>query len=223
MLKLATKFLPRRLALETAYSAGFRYAELWLGPAILAEWQTVLELVRSYPNGYVLHFPNSLDLSLEMLEPIVALYRQLGCRCMVIHQPSYDKFREALLRLDPGLRLAVENHILSPDELVDWAEQNSGLTLDVEHLWKYTLRDTSLEKFREEVRVLFGRYGDKLLHIHAPGYFPGSKEHRPMYCSRDMVFPLLSLLAEARFEGFVVSEVDTEYQNVRELQMNAAI
>jgi hypothetical protein len=220
MLKLATKFVPQYLALENAYRAGFRYAELWLGPVVLTDWETVLHQARSYPNGYALHFPNRLDLTPELLEYTVTLYHQLCCRCLIIHQPMYDKFHEPLLRLDPELRLAIENHKLSLEELVDWGEQSPGLALDVEHLWKFTLRDASLEKLLDQVRILLTHFGEKLLHVHLPGYWPGFKEHRPMYCAREMIFPVLSSLAEARFEGLVVSEVDLEFQNYTELHMD---
>jgi sugar phosphate isomerase/epimerase len=223
MLKLATKFQPETLALETAYRAGFRYAELWLDASVLANWQTALEHVRYYPNGYVLHFPNSLDLSADLLKNTVTLYRRLDCRCMVIHQPMYDKFRRGLLALDPNLRLAVENHKLTPSDLENWAESNTGLTLDVEHLWKFTLRDGSLEDLLKEMRRLVTRLGDKLLHIHLPGYWPGFDEHRPMYCAREMIFPVLSILADASFEGLVVSEVDRAFQNISELRMDVLL
>jgi hypothetical protein len=52
MLKLATKLAPQHVALETAYQAGFRFAELWLDQAVLAGWENVLQVARQYPNGY---------------------------------------------------------------------------------------------------------------------------------------------------------------------------
>jgi hypothetical protein len=223
MLKLATKFAPELSALETAYRAGFRHAELWLDQAVLAGWQDVLALARHYPNGYALHFPNRLELPAESLEQTVALYRGLDCRCLVIHQPMYDRHREPLLRLAPELRLAVENHKLNPEQLLHWGERNEGLTLDVEHLWKFTLRDAPLDRLVAEVRGLLDRFGDKLRHVHLPGYWPGLREHRPMYCAREMIFPVLSLLAEACFEGLVVSEANPEYQNSEELRMDVLL
>ncbi len=185
MLKLATKFQPQAPALETAYRAGFRFAEIWLGAAVLADWQTALRQVRAYPNGYVVHFPNSVDLSSDLLKNTVALYRNLECRCLVIHQPMYDKYSAELLALDPHLRLAVENHKLTPPQLENWAQTNPGLTLDVEHLWKFTLRDGPLDTLLNLVRTLFERFGDKIYHVHLPGYWPGFEEHRPMYCAGD--------------------------------------
>jgi len=128
-----------------------------------------------------------------------------------------------LLRLEPTLRLAVENHTLTPDGLTKWAEESTGLALDVEHLWKFTLRDVPLEKMLDRLRSLLEKYGDKLRHVHLPGYWPGLPEHRPMYCARDMIFPVLSLLAHAGFEGLVVSEVDIEYQNAHELRMDTLL
>jgi hypothetical protein len=223
MLRLATKYLPEHQAFETAYRAGFRYIELWLGPAVLADRANVAQLARHYPNVYVLHFPNRLDLTPETLEHAVELYRGLGCRCMVIHQPMHDRYRDELLRLEPTLRLAVENHRLTLAGLTEWAERNSGLTLDVEHVWKFTLRDAPLEDLLDWLQPFLARYGDKLLHVHLPGYWPGFAEHRPMYCAREMVFPVLSLLADGRFEGLAVSEVNPQYQNELELRMDVLL
>jgi hypothetical protein len=223
MLRLATKFIPDRPALETAYRAGFRFAELWLGPAVLADHAVVAQRARDYPNGYVLHFPNRLDLSPELVEHAVTLYRSLACRCMVIHQPMHDKFRDELLRLEPALRLAVENHKLTPEQLTAWAERNSGLTLDVEHVWKFTLRDAPLPRLLEWLEAFLARYRDKLLHVHLPGYWPGFAEHRPMYAAREMIFPVLSLLEGAGFAGLVVSEANPQYQNSLELRMDVLL
>jgi sugar phosphate isomerase/epimerase len=223
MLKFATKFAPCPTALERAYRAGFRHAELYLDVEILADWQTVLRYTRHFPNTYAMHFPNRRDLSRQSLEDAVALYQQLGCQCLVIHQPEIDKYQHDLLAREPKIRLAVENHRLDPAGFKAWAERNPGLTLDVEHLWKFTLRDAPLSRLVEEVRAFLARYGEKLRHVHMPGYWPGLTEHRPMYCAREMVFAVLSLLAEARFEGLVVSEVSTEYQNPEELRMDTLL
>jgi hypothetical protein len=44
-----------------------------------------------------------------------------------------------------------------------------------------------------------------------------------MYCARELVFGVLSLLADARFEGLVVSEVSLEHQNPAELRMDVLL
>jgi sugar phosphate isomerase/epimerase len=223
MLKLATKFAPRVAALEQAYRAGFRFAELFLDQGLLVNWETILQQAHAYPIGYALHFPNQLDLPLETLEHTAALYRHLGCRCLVIHQRMYDQYCEPLLRLEPELRLAVENHKLDLSGLTDWTERNTGLTLDVEHLWKYTLRDAPVDELIDQVRALLTRLGGKLRHVHLPGYWPGLREHRPMHCSREMVLPVLSLLEEADYEGLVVSEVNPEFQTACDLRMDVLL
>jgi hypothetical protein len=223
MLRLATKFLPERDAFEMAYRAGFRHAEIWLGPKVLADAANVARLARYYPNGYVLHFPNRLDLTPAMLDQTVELYDRLGCDCMVIHQPMHDRYRDELLGREPTLRLAVENHKLSLADLADWAERNRGLTLDVEHVWKFTLHDAPLPELLDWLRSFLRRHASRLLHVHMPGYWPGFEEHRPMYCARDMVFPVLSLLADASFDGLIVSEVNPPFQNDRELRMDVLL
>ena len=81
----------------------------------------------------------------------------------------------------------------------------------------------ALDDLLAQVRTFLSRFGDKLRHVHLPGYWPGLEEHRPMYCSRAMVFPVLSLLAESGFEGLVVSEVNPQYQNPNDLLMDVLL
>ena len=95
-----------------------------------------------------------------------------------------------------------------------------GLALDIEHLWKFTLRDAPLEALLNQLRTLLSCVGAKLRHVHLAGYRPGSPEHLPMYCSREMVFRVLTVLDEACFQGMVVSEVNTDYQTATELRMD---
>jgi hypothetical protein len=97
------------------------------------------------------------------------------------------------------------------------------LTLDVEHLWLFTHPGSSLEHLLARLGDFLSRWGKKLLHVHLPGYWPGCATHRPMYCARDLVFPVLSQLAEHLFQGLIVSEVLTEYQNLAELTMDVLL
>jgi hypothetical protein len=135
----------------------------------------------------------------------------------------FDRYGAALAAQEPGLVLAVENHRLRPAALEEWAERNCGLALDVEHLWKFTLDDAPLDRLLETAASLWRRFGDKVRHVHLPGYFAGFAEHRPMYCAREMVFPILTLLAEANFQGLIVSEANEEYQNPLELRMDVLL
>lgn len=223
MLKLATKFAPEPAGFERAHRAGFHQAELYLNEAILAGWEKIVPLARHYPMQYALHCPNRLDLSAATLQHMVELYRALGCRALVIHQPHFDRHGDALLRLEPTLRPAIENHRLTPDELDQWAEHNPGLTLDVEHLWKFTLGDVPLAEMLGAVRRFLTRFSSKLRHVHMPGYLPGQAEHRPMYCSRDMIFGVLTLFAEFHVDGLIVSEVNQEFQNAEDLHMDVLL
>jgi sugar phosphate isomerase/epimerase len=223
MLKFASKCAPEPAALDQVYRAGFRHTELWLDAAVLADWPTALRYAQDFPLSYALHFPNSLNLAPETLEHTVALYRGLAARCVIIHQPMFDRYGETLLRLDPALALAIENHNLTPEQFDRWAERSPWLTLDVEHLWKYTLRNAPLDALLRRVSELLTARGGKLRHVHLPGYWPGMDEHRPMYCSREMIYPVLSLLSDAGFAGLVVSEVAMIHQNAEELRMDVLL
>jgi sugar phosphate isomerase/epimerase len=223
MLKLATKCAPEFDRLETAYRAGFRHVELWLDNALLEDWQAVLQRALHYPTRYVLHFPNRAELTAAGLRGCIELYRGLACRAMVIHQPMFERYGHELIRLEPELRLALENSDFTAARFEAWAEQSPHLTLDVEHLWLFTRRGIPLTELLAELRQFLKRAGHKLRHVHLPGFWPGCREHRPMYCGRDLVFPVLSLLAEHGFDGFVVSEVSPDFQNLIELQMDVLL
>lgn len=223
MLKLATKFAPQREHFEVAYRAGHRNAEIWLNAAALGNAAAIVQLAGQYPLRYALHFPNRGELDDSALFQCVRLYQQLRCTALVIHVPMYERYGERLLNHDSSLRLAVENHDLPAHEFGAWAERYRGLTLDIEHLWKYTLADAPLSRLARVLEEFLDRFADKLLHVHLPGYLPGQPEHRPMYCSRDMVFRALSALEAHRFQGLIVSEADLGFQNPNDLRMDVLL
>ena len=223
MLKVATKFKPKAAAFETAQAAGFHYAEFWLDKRWLSEWKSVARQAQEFQLRCALHFPNRGELGETTLCDAVRLYRQLECSAMVIHAPMLRRYGQRLVELDSTLRLGVENHRLTPAEFDHWACEHQWLTLDIEHLWKFTLADASTDTLLKALEEFLRRFGDKLIHVHLPGYAPGCDEHRPMYCSREMVLPVLSLLADHQFDGLIVSEVNAQFQNFHELRMDVLL
>lgn len=220
---IATKFAPGLEAYELACQAGFSRAELWLDDRVLADWEGVVNLSNQFHMDHAIHFPNRLEQTTQTLENLVNLHKALKVRAVIIHQPHMDRYAEKLRQLDPAIPLAVENHKLNREQFDRWADTNLGLTLDVEHYWKFTLQNGPLVEVIEGIRRFLQRHAKKLLHVHMPGYLPGQPEHRPMYCSRDLVFEVLNLLAEYHFEGLVVSETNVEFQNIDELQMDTLL
>ena len=214
MFELATKFKPSSAApFETAVCAGYRCAELWTGPDVLADVPRVVALAHSFPGlRYALHFPTRRDLTAAQLRAVVELYRALDCRSMTIHQLEYDLYAGELAQLDAGLTLAVENGDLTPTEFAAWAERNQYLTLDAEHLWMFTNPGIDCAAASAAVAELLAAHAHKLRHVHLPGNRGGPEEHRPMVEGREYVSAVLDRLADVGYEGFVVSEVDREYQ-----------
>jgi len=222
MLKLATKFRPEPQAFETAIAAGFQHAEFWLGAEFLRETD-IAEIAEKYPLTYALHCPNRGDLDADVLWRMVELYRRLDIKALVIHQPMYRRYAAALRELEPNIRLGVENHRLDLEELDQWAAENDWLTLDVEHLWKFTLKDVPLESLLEHLHSFLKSYAEKVIHVHLPGYWPGNREHRPMRSAPEMIRPVFSLLAEFQFPGLVVSEADSEFQTLETLRQDVEL
>jgi len=223
MLNLATKFAPVQRSFELAVEAGFHCAELWTDAAILANWRAVVELAGRFPLRYVVHFPNRKDLPIELMADCVKLYEGLDCRAMVIHQPHFDVYADALQRLKPDIVLAIENHRLTPEKLADWFARTEYLTLDVEHVWKFTLGSPPLEELWETLDPHLKRHGHKLRHVHLPGYCPGYDEHRPMYCNRDFVHGMFDRLDKLQFAGLIVSEIEVEFQTPNDLRMDVLL
>src|SRR5688572_26071711 len=114
MIGIATKFAPTPSAFEVAQQAGFRRAEIWTDANVLLRHEEVAALARSYPFDYAIHFPNRTDQPDEVVEAAAALYRDLDARALILHQPHQDRYGERLAELHPGIRLAVENHKLTP-------------------------------------------------------------------------------------------------------------
>jgi hypothetical protein len=212
MLILATKFIPDRSAFETAQRAGFRAAEFWLNAKLLLEQDRIATLAKQFPFRYALHFPNDGPISDEALKCAASLFRQLDCTAIVIHQPMFDRYAKTLWEIDPGLILAIENHVLNLTKFEQWAEQSPALTLDVEHLWKFTLHDAPLAILLEHLDRILDRHAGKLHHVHLPGYRPGGEEHQPVHESDEMASEVLTRLAAHGFGKLVVSEADTPFQ-----------
>lgn len=222
MFRLATKFRPESEAFERACAAGFRGAEFWLGTEVLADWRNVLATALSFPLYYALHFPSDALLDGVALQRIAQLYQDLDCSAIVIHQADFNAYGPALLTLCPQMRLAVENHALDLAGFKSWEKESPALTLDVEHLWKYTLADAPLAKLLSFLHAFLQASGHKLQHVHLPGYRPGQPEHQPLHHSPAMVTEVFSLLADYGFDGLVVSEADQPFQNEADLSRDVA-
>ena len=212
MLELATKFVPVRPAFEIANATGFRAAEFWLDARLLNESDRIAAEALEFPFRYALHFPNSGPLSSDALKAAASLYRRLHCTAIIIHQPMFNSYAAALREIDSGLDLAIENHVLDLGGFDRWAERSPGLTLDVEHLWKFTLDNAPLATLFQHVDRFLQRHAGKLHHVHLPGYQPGGDEHTPTHCNEEMAGEVLTRLAEHGFSKLVVSEADIPFQ-----------
>lgn len=223
MLTLATKFVPERSAFQTAFDAGFKAAEFWLDARLLSESSTIAAVAGDFPLRYALHFPNQGPISVEALRGAVNLYRDLKCTAMIIHQPMFDRYADALREMAPELDLAIENHILDLPRFERWSDQSPGLTLDVEHLWKFTLNDAPLTTLLEHVERFLDRHASRLHHVHMPGYQPGGEEHYPIHYNSELAIEVLTRLASHGFTKLVVSEADTPFQSREFLLKDTAL
>ena len=223
MLSLATKFVPEPAFFQLASDSGFRAAEFWLDSKVIEQSEQIVETASRFPFRYALHFPNRGPISPDHLVALVSLYQKLNCTALVIHQPMFDHFGTTLKQLDPNLDLAVENHILDLDGFDRWADQNPGLTLDVEHLWMFTLPDVSLSMLLKKVDKFLEQYASKLQHVHLLGFHPGGEEHLPVHRNPELTQEILTRLASHGFEKLVVSEADLPYQNQESLSKDVQL
>ena len=223
MLKLATKFKPDTQSFENATAAGFQNAEFWLGEEILADPRSTIELATGFDLGIGLHFPNQGQLEDIHLHGFCRLYQSLNCPSAVIHAPMSRRYSDRLQAIDSEMRIGVENHRLDSAGFWQWAETNRWLTLDVEHLWMFTLPGQSLDEVMQHLDEFLSKHVGQLVHVHLPGYLPGQDEHCPMYYSPDFVTRSLTLLAQHGYGGLVVSEVNAEHQVLAELRKDVAL
>lgn len=217
-IRFAAKFAAEAGRFQLAVDTGFQFAEIHLKRRSVDYWEPIAWLASGYPLSYALHFPNSGPLSNLAVANAARLYEELGCATMVIHPPMLTQYGEQLRSLVPAIRLGVENPRLDRTAFDHWADGNEYLTLDVEHLWKYTLRDQPAQELILFLEAFLTRYRDKLIHVHLPGYIPGSVEHHPASRNPALARAVLELLCEADFTGFVVSEIRTELQTHENFQ-----
>lgn len=223
MLRLATKFLPTPENFHQATDAGFRNAELFLNAAVLEQADTVIELALGFDLQYAMHFPNKPELTETHLSACCRMFRELNASAIVIHPPMLKRYGDQLRAIDSHIVLAVETMRVPPSELPEWAQQQDAVTLDMEHIWKFSLHDAPLEQLFTLIRRIFHKAAANVVHVHMPGYLPGQGEHRPMYTSREFCIGLFDILADYEFRGLVVSEADMDFQNPFELKMDVLL
>lgn len=223
MFRLATKFLPEPAAFERAYMAGFRHAEFFLNADVLEGADDVIANARLYDMSYALHFPNKPGLNEAHLRACVKMFDELRASAIVLHPPMLRKYAEPLRAISRNLVLAVETMRVPRDEILSWVQQHQAVTLDMEHLWMFTMPGTPLAEFLSVVRSIFQNHSACVKHVHMPGYLPGQGEHRPMYTSREFCMGVFDILAEYKYDGLVVSEVNVPFQNSFELKMDVLL
>lgn len=222
--KLATKFAPRSGKIRRASKAGFEAAEIRLKKKRLENVEKVIEAISGYDFRFAPHFPNKGRLEKSHLEAFVHLYQELNSEVAVIHPPMLKAYGASLQSIASGsLVLAVENGREQGHRLEKWAAENEFLTLDIEHLWKYALADSSFRHFQDFLDHFIDKFGSKIRHIHMPGYHPGSEEHRPAYLNPELSRSVWRKLSRMNFKGLAVSELDVNYQTTTHLKKDAAL
>ena len=138
----------------------------------------------------------------------------------VIHPPILRRYGEKMTAIHPEIILAEETMRVPVDEFHSWVRAHDHVTLDIEHIWKFTLHDAPMNQLFDLVRSVFEQSADKVRHVHMPGYLPGQGEHRPMYTSREFCLGIFDILADHNFDGLVVSETDVPFQNPFDMKMD---
>lgn len=223
MIQLGTKLAADSASFPDAVRAGFGHVELSLDPVTLEAPEAVLQLKQRYGLDFSLHFPNRGRLSDQQIKNCVDLYRSLNASCLVIHEPMFQIYGSALHELAGDLVIGVENHRLTPEELVTWARLNPGLTLDVEHFWMHSHPEHSCKQLLKSLGRFLEDFADRIRQVHLPGHLPEHGTHRPMYCSRDFVFGVLDLLDASTFSATVISETSARFHNELEMRMDVLL
>jgi len=218
MLKFASRVPPYSSKLAKVRESGFQYAEIFLTSKSIKEWKLIAEAAESCDLGYGLHFPNRPALNDKQLEKTIKLYRRLNCESMVIHRPMFRDYSEQLLEIDSSLCLAVENHRLKPKSFWRWAETYQYLTLDVEHLWKHTLKQAPFTDLLTVLKKFLKQHGSQVKRVHLPGYEPGGNEHQPLSFNPQLARKVFTALSKINFQGLVVSETRPSMRKLKFLK-----
>ena len=223
MFSFATKFSPEAANFEKAVFAGFENAELYLTPTRLMSWRSLSKIARSYDLNYALHFPTTGTASRtgtassQTCEEIVSLAHDICCSFVSVHEDSLE-VAQRIRTIDPRIQLSVENQTVEFDKLDSWILANDNITLNVEFLWKNTLKDCDLDQLKSVVGRLFHNYGDRFRAVHLSGYSPGGKIKSPLFKSAEMVSAIFDTLLAENYHGMVVSEIDVEQQTSHNLK-----
>jgi hypothetical protein len=223
MLKFATRAAPQAKRLDNAHRSGFQFVELTLAAKLVDNWKKIAATADSYELRYELHFPNRAPLTQQQLKKIAKLYRHLDCKAMVIHQPMFRLYSQEMADLVPGICLAVENHRLNPKNFWHWAETHQWLTLDVEHLWKYTLKQAPLPELLSVLKRFLEKHGTQLSRVHLPGYEPGGREHQPASFNPKLARKVFTALSKIDYQGLIVSETRPSMQKLKFLKNDVAM
>ena len=223
MLKFATKLAPQSERLANACESGFKHAEVFLTGKLIKSSKTVARTLKEHQLSYGLHFANRSPLSKKQLKKTVKLYHRLDCESMVIHQPMFRQYGQSILKIDSSICLAVENHRLNIKNFWRWAETHEWLTLDVEHLWKYTLNQVPLSEMLPVLKEFLKRHGTQVRRVHLPGYKPGSLEHLPLSNNPKLARKVFKALSKIDYQGLIVSETRPSMQKPEFLKKDVAL
>ena len=211
MFSIATKFSPEAANFEKAVFADYECAELHLTPLRLMSWRSLSKIARSYDLEYALHFPTGDKSTVQTCEEVVELCRDISCDLITVHEENLD-VANTISALDPSIRLAVENQNVSFGDLDEWIQSHDFVTLNIEHLWKHTLLNCERNELVSVVNRLMHNYRDRIRHVHLSGYTADQPTRRPIHLSQDFSQSLLDVFLQEEYDGFVVWEIDTEFQ-----------
>ena len=217
-LQLATKLRPTSVALDLAGDVGFREFELWTNEDVLLAAKQVATVCNRPSHRYAVHFPNHAPLRDDAIDGLRLLCDRLWVKAVIMHQPMFDLYGDTVQRENPQVRIGVENGDLDVVSFQRWARENEFLTFDVEHLWKFTLRDAADEIFLTVVDQFLAECADRIVHVHFPGYAIGTDTHRPIYLAGRTGHEVLTLLDRHGYTGFVVSELDSAWQTTTQIR-----
>ena len=138
---------------------------------------------------------------------------------MSVHE---DELEDAfhIRTIDPGIQLAVENQNITFDNLESWIQANEAVTLNIEYLWKNTLQDCDFPELQSVLTRLFHNYGSKICKVHLSGYRPDHPVKTPLSHSKEVTEFVFDLLLKNGFQGFVVGEIDVEFQTSENLSLD---
>jgi sugar phosphate isomerase/epimerase len=202
MMKIAAKVAPKKDELALLKEIGYENVEVYTNDEYIKNKIDCAKILNSFDFDYAVHAPKKF-----YDESVINFADSIGAKIVVVHHVlAADKLAEIVNKAkNYGIVVCIEfggsEHLHDSKEFFDLKKKIKDLKMcmDMEHTVNYNV-------FPEIIR----KVGRSISHVHISGSPPGL--HHPPQDNLEFVRAAIRELKKINYEGFVVAEMDLEYQ-----------